>query len=189
MSITHAYILHTVQFSSVGTTDFQAIPPRTLALTPTNPTTTFQLFANNDEITLEFEDKVQLMFTPAEGVISALESINECIITTAIVCIIDNDRKCVCGTIFCYSLLFLSPALEINFVESDYSIMEGSDTLSSTISLQFRENQKPFMIKLSPTTVDAAEVKYNLSEFINSDTITADSRATLGILVKKNFQI
>ena len=72
-------------------------------------------------------------------------------------------------------------------MESDYSIMEGSDTLSSTISLQFRYNQNPFSVELCPMTVDAAEVKYNLREFINSDTITANSRATLG--TGQNFSV
>ena len=51
--------------------------------------------------------------------------------------------------------------------------------LSSTITLQFRENQNPFTVKLSPVTVDTAE-SMGLGFFINSETITADSRATLG---------
>ena len=45
--------------------------------------------------------------------------------------------------------------------------------------LQFRNNQSPFTVRLSPVTVDTAEIM-NLGFFINSDTITADSRATLG---------
>ena len=51
--------------------------------------------------------------------------------------------------------------------------------LSSTIMLQFRKNQDPFTLRLSSVTVDTAE-NMNLGFFINSDTITADSRATLG---------
>ena len=69
--------------------------------------------------------------------------------------------------------------LQINFGESYYSILEGSDELSSTITLQFRYNQNPFTVRLSPVTIDTAE-SMNLGFFINSDTITADSRATLG---------
>ena len=54
--------------------------------------------------------------------------------------------------------------------------------LSSTITLQFRYNQNPFTIELCPMTIDEeAEEKYSLREFINFDTITTDSRATLGI--------
>ena len=70
-------------------------------------------------------------------------------------------------------------ALQINFGEADYSIVEGSDILSSTIMLQFRNNQNPFTVRLSPVTVGTAE-SMNLGFFINSGTITADSRATLG---------
>ena len=51
--------------------------------------------------------------------------------------------------------------------------------LSSTIMLQFRNNQNPFTVRLSPVTVESAE-SINCGLFINSDTITADSRATLG---------
>ena len=59
--------------------------------------------------------------------------------------------------------------------------------LSSTITLQFRYNQKPFTIELCPMTIDEeAEEKYSLREFINFDTITADSRATLGIYRAKS---
>ena len=69
--------------------------------------------------------------------------------------------------------------LEINFGESDYSIEEGSMRFSSPIALQFRQNQNPFMLVLSPVTIDTAEGK-NLGIFINSETIVAGSQATAG---------
>ena len=43
--------------------------------------------------------------------------------------------------------------------------------------LQFRENQNPFTIMLSPVTVATAEAA-GVGDFINADTITAGSRAT-----------
>ena len=75
--------------------------------------------------------------------------------------------------------LSLSPVLQINFGESDYSIEEGSDMLSTTISLQFRAIQNPFTVKLSPVTVGTA-VSKDLGSFINSDGIQESFRATAG---------
>ena len=71
-------------------------------------------------------------------------------------------------------------ALQINFRESDYSIVEGSDELSSIITLQFRETQNPFTVRLSPVAIDTAERLGLGYAFINSETITADSRAIKG---------
>ena len=67
--------------------------------------------------------------------------------------------------------------LQISFDQSDYTIIEGSATLSSPITLQFRENQNPFTIMLSPVTVATAEAA-GVGDFINADTITPGSRAT-----------
>ena len=69
--------------------------------------------------------------------------------------------------------------LQINFGESDYSIEEGSEVLSSPITLQSRINQNPFTVMLSPVTVATAE-GMGLGFFINSMTIDASSRATTG---------
>ena len=70
--------------------------------------------------------------------------------------------------------------LEINFGESDYCIEEGGlGVLSSPITLQFRTNQNPFTVMLSPVTVATAE-GMDLEVFINSMTIDASSRATKG---------
>ena len=80
--------------------------------------------------------------------------------------------------------------LEINFGESDYSIVEGIGMLSSPIILQFRNNQNPFTVMLSPVTVITAEGK-GLDFFINSMTIDASSRATTGmwVITKRVFTI
>ena len=78
------------------------------------------------------------------------------------------------------TIIFVPSVLEINFLESDYSIMEGEAELSSPIMIQLRQNQNPFTLILSPVTIDTAESK-NLSFFINSETILPGSRATAGI--------
>ena len=67
--------------------------------------------------------------------------------------------------------------LQINFDQSDYTINEGSATLSSPITLQFRENQNNFTIMLTPVTVDTA-VAAGVGDFINAETIINGSRAT-----------
>ena len=54
-----------------------------------------RLFTRNDEKTLEYNDFVILTFTPADpATITGLESVGEYVRTSAIVNIIDNDRKC-----------------------------------------------------------------------------------------------
>ena len=73
----------------------------------------------------------------------------------------------------------LSPELQINFGESDYRIVEGSGMLI-TITLQFRQNQNPFTVILTPVTVDEAD-SLGLGFFINSNTIDSSSRATAGM--------
>ena len=53
-----------------------------------------RLFTSNDQITLEYDDRVLLVFTPDNpGLISGVEGIGEYIRDTAIVNIIDNDSK------------------------------------------------------------------------------------------------
>ena len=52
------------------------------------------LFTSNDQITLEYDDRVLLVFTPDNpGLIPGVEGIGEYIRDTAIVNIIDNDSK------------------------------------------------------------------------------------------------
>ena len=53
-----------------------------------------RLFAANDEVTLEYEDRVLLNFYPtAANLITGLEDLGEYVRNTAIVNIIDNDCK------------------------------------------------------------------------------------------------
>ncbi|CAI8050963.1 Extracellular matrix protein 3, partial [Geodia barretti] len=118
------------------------------------------LFATNDEITLEYNDKIELKFIPdLSGLITSLEGLGEYIRNSTTVHIIDNDL------------------LEINFEESDYSIKEGATMLSTPIRLQFRTNQNPFTVTLRPISVDVAESE-KLGVFINSAAISSQSRAT-----------
>ena len=69
--------------------------------------------------------------------------------------------------------------LEINFGDV---VQEGSTVQSSLITFQFRTNQNPFNITLSPVTVDTAE-SMGLGFFINSASIPPGSRATAGIRI------
>ncbi|CAI8002445.1 hypothetical protein GBAR_LOCUS3394 [Geodia barretti] len=119
-----------------------------------------RLFAANDEIALEYDDRVLLTFVPDNpALITDLPANGEYVRDSATVNIIDNDL------------------LEINFLESDYSIVEGSAELSSPIMIQLRQNQNPFTLMLSPVSIDTAESK-GLGFFINSETIPPGSRAT-----------
>ena len=53
-----------------------------------------RLFTSNDQITLEYDDRVRLVFTPDNpDLISGVEDVGEYIRDTAIVNIIDNDSK------------------------------------------------------------------------------------------------
>ena len=154
--------------------------PITVSITNTLPSAGIRLFIPNDETTLEYEDKILLNFDPtAANPISLLEGVGEYVRNTAIVNIIDSDRKL--SHYFNhpeYSLF--SAVLEINFGESEYSIEEGSRVLSSPITLQFRNNQNPFTVRLSSVTVATAE-EMGRGFFINSITIDASSRAITGI--------
>ena len=51
--------------------------------------------------------------------------------------------------------------------------------LITPITLQFRQNQNPFTVILTPVTVDDAD-SLGLGFFINSNTIGNPSRATAG---------
>ena len=60
-----------------------------------NNATSIRVFPVNDEITLEYDDRVLLRFTPDESnLFSDLANEFEYIRDTAVVNIIDNDRKC-----------------------------------------------------------------------------------------------
>ena len=75
--------------------------------------------------------------------------------------------------------------LQINFGESDYRVLEGSERLISPITLQFGETQNPFDLTLTPVTVDTAE-SMGLGFFINAETIALGFRATAGSHQYKN---
>ena len=53
----------------------------------------------------------------------------------------------------------LCTVLEINFRESEFVLEEGSTGLCSPIVLEFKKNQNPFTVTLSPVSVATAEVK------------------------------
>ena len=138
--------------------------------------TEIRLFISNDETTLEYDDRVILTFTPDNpALIPGLEAQGEYIRHTATVNIIDNDSKCCFTVYWLHFISFLDTGLQINFEESDYFIEEGG-TLSTDIRFQFRNNQNPFTVTLTPVDIDTAEA-LGLGFFINSYDI---SRATSG---------
>ena len=66
---------------------------RLLLITVRN-TADIRLFASNDDISLEYDDRVRVVFTPDNlALISGVESFGQYIRTTATVKIIDNDGK------------------------------------------------------------------------------------------------
>ena len=81
-------------------------------------------------------------------------------------------------------ILSLCTGLEINFEESDYSMIEGISGLSTNITLTFRNNQNPFSVMLTPVAVDTAESIGLMGTFINSDNIEPNFRATEGVYYK-----
>ena len=84
-------------------------------------------------------------------------------------------------------MIFCPFSVGYQFLESDYSIVEGAAELSSPIMIQLRQNQNPFTLMLSPVTIDVAESK-GLSLFINSQTILHGARATAGrVNVQYNY--
>ena len=141
------------------------------------------LFPVDDGITLEYDDQILLRFTPSDSnIISVLENRFEYIRDSAIVNIVDDDSEwLVCSKTACMlATASLSAVLEISFRESDYSIQEGSDMLSSPITLQFRNNQSPFTVRLSAVTIETAETQ-GLGDFIrSSDSFLETQRATEG---------
>ena len=65
-----------------------------MSVTSALPSAEIRLFIANDEVTLEYDDRVLLNFDPtAANLIPGLESFGEYIRNTAIVNIIDNDCK------------------------------------------------------------------------------------------------
>ena len=109
----------------------------------------------DDEITLEYDDKVRLTFIPDNpDLFSGLQSSGEYTRDTAVVNIMDND--CELHEAYLFGFFLTVPiVLQINFEESDYYFREDSScTLISTITLQYRTPQESFTVTLSPMNVD-----------------------------------
>ena len=69
--------------------------------------------------------------------------------------------------------------LEINFKESDIPITEG--LVLPQIVVNFRQVQSSFTLIVMPETITSAEDQIvNLNDFIGSDSINDDFRATIG---------
>ena len=65
-----------------------------MSVTSALPSADIRLFIANDEVTLEYEDRVLLNFDPtAADLVPGLEAVGEYVRNTAIVNIIDNDCK------------------------------------------------------------------------------------------------
>ena len=77
------------RFLFEGSTDIQPLGPISFL-----NTADIRLFTSNDDVCLEYDDRVQLRFTPDfSGLITAVEGAGEYIRDTATVHIIDNDCK------------------------------------------------------------------------------------------------
>ena len=65
-----------------------------MSVSSTLPSADIRLFTANDEVTLEYEDRVRLDFYPTTAdLITGLEAVGEYVRNTAIVNIIDDDCK------------------------------------------------------------------------------------------------
>ena len=77
----------------IGESDFAALST-IMYNSGSSESVEIRLFTSNDQITLEYDDRVLLVFTPDNpDLIPVLESYGEYIRDTAIVNIIDNDSK------------------------------------------------------------------------------------------------
>ena len=87
--------LHHVYVSlSIVSSDFENLQDIGVSVSSTLPSAEIRLFTANDEVTLEYDDRVQLNFDPNPAdLITGLEALGEYVRNTAIVNIIDNDCK------------------------------------------------------------------------------------------------
>ena len=84
----------------VVSSDFENLQPIGVSVTSALPSAEIRLFTANDEVTLEYEDRVRLNFIPtAADLITALEALQEYVRNTAIVNIIDNNGKYIIAVI------------------------------------------------------------------------------------------
>ena len=79
----------------IGNSDFERMEKQFIKISGYNNAFSIRVFPVNDEITLEYDDRVLLRFTSVvTNLFSDLESHFEYIRDTAVVNIIDNDCKC-----------------------------------------------------------------------------------------------
>lgn len=165
----------------VDASDFGRLRPITV-----RNNATIHLFIVNDRVSLEYDDRVLLTFTPIHPVIITwLQGFGEYIRDTATVNIIDNDGKipsCLlqpCPVVSLFQFLFT--VLMIDFVYTTSAIREGSAMLDLSVTLVISENQNPINITLSSVTLDTAEsMMEDLGAFIDF-LIPPGYRASTGI--------
>ena len=89
------YLLKLFHFNvSVGSSDFTSMQQISFTNDNANPVTEIRVITLNDEVTLEYEDRVTLRFTPAQAnFIENLADQFEYIRDTANINIIDKDSK------------------------------------------------------------------------------------------------
>ena len=73
-----------------------------------------------------------------------------------------------------------SAGLEIYFEDSEYSVGED-EAMGAPIHMKFRKTQNPFILTLSPASINDAETVFNVGNFIDFDTIVEPFRATPGM--------
>ena len=65
-----------------------------MSLISVTNTASIRLFTSNDDISLEYDDRVLLVFTPDNpALVAAVESLGQYIRNTSIVNIVDNDGE------------------------------------------------------------------------------------------------
>ena len=142
-------------------------------------TAAIRIFTQEDQIALEYEDRVLLRFTPDISSLEGdVEGVGEYIRSTATINIIDDDRKLFDITYYVVHVdyVLIETGLEIYFEELDYRVWEDS---SFPIVLQHAMTQNPFLITLFTATINEAE-SMGLEVFINPGNISPSERATAG---------
>ena len=84
-----------------------------------------------------------------------------------------------CYDIHCVKIF---AGLEIHFDELEYSVSEDG-TLTKPITVQFKRTQREFVLLLNPVSIDNIKAKFNITDFIDTDSIGEAFRATPRIYV------
>ena len=80
-------------YNFIGQSDFSSLTT-TMYNSGISDNQEIRLFTSNDQITLEYDDRIKLVFTPSyPDLIPVVEDVGEYIRDTAIVNIIDNDSR------------------------------------------------------------------------------------------------